>query len=74
MYCRKQIAKILKCYLIPKKSYGTLFKVAIFFGQPCNLFLSEGGHYLKSVKQKTSYVEINNNLLPCVGYFILAMS
>ena len=24
MYCRKEMVKILKCYLIPKKSYGTL--------------------------------------------------
>ena len=29
------MVKILKCYLIPKKRYGTLFKGAIFFGQPC---------------------------------------
>ena len=35
MYCRKEIVKILKWYLIPKKSYGTLSKGAIFFGQPC---------------------------------------
>ena len=34
MYCRKEMIKILKCYLIAKKSYGTLFKGAIFFGQP----------------------------------------
>ena len=30
--CRKEMAKVLKCYLIPKKSYGTLSKGAIFFG------------------------------------------
>ena len=35
MYCRKEMVKILKCFLIPKKSYGTLSKGAIFFGQPC---------------------------------------
>ena len=35
MYCRKEMVKILKCYLTPKKSYGTLSKGAIFFGQPC---------------------------------------
>ena len=29
MYCRKEMVKILKCYLIPKKSY-TLSKGAIF--------------------------------------------
>ena len=36
MYCRKEMVKILKCYLIPKKSYDTLSKGAIFFVQPCN--------------------------------------
>ena len=35
MYCRKKMVKILKCYLIPKKSHGILSKGAIFFGQPC---------------------------------------
>ena len=35
MYCHKEMVKILKCYFIPKKSYGTLSKGAIFFGQPC---------------------------------------
>ena len=34
MYCRKEMVKILNWYLIPKKSYGTLSKGAIFFGQP----------------------------------------
>ena len=38
MYCRKEMVKILKCYFIPKKSYGTLSKGAIFFGQPCIIF------------------------------------
>ena len=38
MYCRKEMVKILKCYLIPKKSYGTLSKGAIFLGQRCILF------------------------------------
>ena len=33
MICRKMV-KVLKCYLIPKKSYGALSKGAIFFGQP----------------------------------------
>ena len=31
MYCRKEIVKIFKCYLIPKKSYSALSKGAIFF-------------------------------------------
>ena len=35
IYCRKEMVKILKCYLIPKKSYDTLSKGATFFGQPC---------------------------------------
>ena len=34
MYCRKEMVKILKCYLISKKSYGTLSKGAIFFANP----------------------------------------
>ena len=34
MYCYKEMVKILKCYLIPKKSYGTLSKGAIFFANP----------------------------------------
>ena len=40
MYCRKEMVKIFKCYLIPKKSYGTLSKGAIFFGRPCTLLRS----------------------------------
>ena len=42
MYCRKEMVKILECYLIPKKSYDTLSKGAICFRQPCinfNLWL-----------------------------------
>ena len=35
MYCRKEMVEVLKCYLIPKRSYGTLSKGAIFFGRPC---------------------------------------
>ena len=31
MYRRKEIVQIFKSYLIPKKSYGTLSKGAIFF-------------------------------------------
>ena len=31
MYCRKEMVKIFKCYLISKKSYGTLSMGAIFF-------------------------------------------
>ena len=34
MYCRKEMVKILKCYLIPKKSYGTMSKGAIFLANP----------------------------------------
>ena len=37
IYCRKEMVKIFKCYLIPKKRYDTLSKGAIFFGQPCTL-------------------------------------
>ena len=35
IYRCKKIVKILNCYLYAKKSYGTLSKCAIFFGQPC---------------------------------------
>ena len=42
MFCRKEMVKILKCYLFPKKSYGTLSKAAIFFGQPCIYILING--------------------------------
>ena len=31
IYCHKEMVKIFKCYLIPKKSYDTLSKGAIFF-------------------------------------------
>ena len=31
------MVKTLNCYLYEKKSYGTLPKGAIFFGQPCTL-------------------------------------
>ena len=34
MYCRKEMVKILKCFLIPKKSYGTLSKGAVFLANP----------------------------------------
>ena len=39
MYYRTEMVKILKCYVIPKKSYGTLSNDAIFFGQPCMISL-----------------------------------
>ena len=38
IYCRKEMVKIFKRYLIPKKSYDTLSKGAMFFGQPCIWF------------------------------------
>ena len=34
IYRCKKMVKILNCYLYAKKSYGTLSKSAIFFGQP----------------------------------------
>ena len=51
MYCRKEMVKILICYLIPKKSYGTLSKDAIFFGQPCMI---SAGNTKISVSQAVS--------------------
>ena len=41
IYCRKEMVQILKCYLIPKKSYDTLSKGAIFFGHPVVLNCGE---------------------------------
>ena len=38
IYRSKKMVKILNCYLYAKKSYGTLSKGAIFFGQPCICF------------------------------------
>jgi len=35
IYRCKKMVKILNCYFHAKKSYGTLSKGAIFFGQPC---------------------------------------
>ena len=35
IYRCKKVVKFLNCYLNAKKSYGTLSKGAIFFGQPC---------------------------------------
>ena len=49
------MVKILKCYLIPKKSYGTLSKGVIFFGQPCitnelnNFFCNIGSKLAKDI-------------------------
>ena len=37
IYCRKEMVKILKCYLIPKKRYDTLSKGAIFLANPVEL-------------------------------------
>ena len=39
MYCRKEMVKILKCYLIPKKSYSTLSKGAIFLANPFCIYI-----------------------------------
>ena len=41
MYYRKEMVKILKSYLIPKKSYGTLSKGAIFLANPVdNIYIA----------------------------------
>ena len=34
IYFREELVKILKCYLIPEKSYDTLSKGAIFLANP----------------------------------------
>ena len=51
--CHKEMVKILKCYLIPKKSYDILSKGAIFFGQPCLI-----RYYVNKQTLKTSYLTI----------------
>ena len=37
IHCRKEMVKIVKCYLIPKKSYDTLSKNAIFLARSYDL-------------------------------------
>ena len=60
MYCRKEMVKIFKCYLIPKKSYGTLSKGAIFFGQPCILNMQKCYLSRTEILQNVYYA----NMLP----------
>ena len=48
--CKKMV-KILNCYLYAKKSYGTLSKDGIFFGQPCIWI------YWNGIKE---YILVNN--------------
>ena len=43
------MVKILKCYLIPQKSYGTLSKGAIFLANPVHMI----GYY------RSSKIELN---------------
>ena len=52
MYCRKEMVKNLKCYLIPKKS---LSKGAIFFGQPCRMHVTVSFTGELSTKSLTGY-------------------
>ena len=51
IYRCKKTVEILNCYLNAKKSYGTLSKGAIFFGQPCMIKLNKSSH-LGSIKSK----------------------
>ena len=41
IYCCKEMVKILKCYLIPKKSYDTLSTGAIFLANTVYLNVVE---------------------------------
>ena len=50
IYCREEMVKILKCYLIPNKTYDTLSKGAILFGQPCILKLWPGKYQNITIK------------------------
>ena len=34
MYCRKEMVKILKCYLIPKKAMALCLRVQFFLANP----------------------------------------
>ena len=59
MYCRKEMVKFLKCYLIPKKSYGTLSKGAIFFWP--TLYLSKLFYVISFSTVAYSYLLKNYN-------------
>ena len=50
------MAKVFKCYLIPKKSYGTLSKDAIFFGQPCIMHKKKDSFSKKVKKSNVSII------------------
>ena len=54
MYCRKEMVKILKCCLIPKKSYGTLSKGAIFLANP--VYSTTTSLYQAHTKKKMSII------------------
>ena len=54
IYCRKKMVKIFKCYLIPRKSYDTLSKVAIFFGQPCSFALNPSQGFVLTFNRMVS--------------------
>ena len=65
MYCCKKMVKILKYYLIPKKSYGILSKGAIFFGQPCFWRLENVSNNLFALRKMQSFKVFGNyGLLP----------
>ena len=51
--------KILKCYLIPKKSYDTLSKGAIFFGQHCITGKAPKGQYKLKFASVQKNMQIN---------------
>ena len=46
------MVKILNCYLYAKKSYGTLSKGAIFFGQPCNFKIKISSNTLTKLRSE----------------------
>ena len=73
------MVKILKCYLIPKKSYGTLSKGAIFFGKPCACYLCYGTCHNAKIKltvipiAETGKKEMIKFVIPAVSFFFDAV-
>ena len=60
IYRCKIMVKILNCYLYAKKSYGTLSKGAIFFGQPC---------LIKNIKFLEHIIKHISNNTNCTAFF-----
>ena len=66
IYCCKKMVKFFKCYIIPKKSYDTLLKGAIFFGQLC-IWQTISSQYFYYRQSKTN-VLISSPLILTTNY------